>query len=76
VIAPEEEDNAARVFDLARQDVAGYDLYARRIKAMFGDHEGPLCDLLEGLFHIALADGSYHATEDAFFAGSRCNLWL
>jgi DnaJ like chaperone protein len=66
VIAPEEEDNAARVFDLARQDVAGYDLYARRIKAMFGDHEGPLCDLLEGLFHIALADGSYHATEDAF----------
>ena len=66
VIGPEEEDNAARVFDLARQDVAGYDIYARRIKAMFGEHEGPLCDLLEGLFHIALADGSYHATEDAF----------
>ena len=66
VIAPEEEDNAARVFDLARQDVAGYDLYARRIKAMFGDQDGPLCDLLEGLFHIALADGRYHQSEDAF----------
>jgi DnaJ like chaperone protein len=66
VIAPEDEDSAARVFDLARQDVAGFDLYARRIKAMFGDDEGPLCDLLQGLFHIALADGNYHETEDAF----------
>ncbi|WP_322893796.1 MULTISPECIES: molecular chaperone DjiA [unclassified Yoonia] len=65
-IAPEEEDNAARVFDLARQDVAGFDIYARRIKAMFGDEEGPLCDLLEGLFHIAVADGFYHDKEDAF----------
>ena len=66
VIAPEEEDNAARVFDLARQDVAGFDIYARRIKAMYGEDEGPLCDLLEGLFHIALADGHYHSKEDAF----------
>lgn len=66
VIAPEEEDNAARVFDLARQDVAGFDIYARRIKAMYGDDEGPLCDLMEGLFHIALADGFYHSKEDAF----------
>ena len=66
IIAPEDEDNAARVFDLARQDVAGFDIYARRIKAMFGDDTGPLTDLLEGLFHIALADGSYHSNEDAF----------
>ena len=34
VIPPEEEANAARVFNLARTDVAGYDIYARRIKAM------------------------------------------
>ena len=27
---------AARVFDLARQDVSGYEYYARRISAMFG----------------------------------------
>lgn len=65
-IAPEEEDNAARVFDLARQDIAGFDIYARRIKAMYGDDEGPLCDLMEGLFHIAVADGFYHSKEDAF----------
>lgn len=66
VIPPDEEQNAARVFNLARQDVAGFDIYARRIKAMYGDDEGPLCDLLEGLFHIAMADGHYHPKEDVF----------
>lgn len=68
-IAPEEEANAARVFDLARQDVAGFDAYARKIAAMFPD-EGrqTLIDLLEGLFTIAIADGQYHPNEDAFLA--------
>ncbi len=66
VIPREEEANAARVFNLARQDVAGYDIYARRIKAMYGDDDRPLCDLLEGLFHIAMADGLYHPKEDDF----------
>ncbi|WP_333713578.1 molecular chaperone DjiA [Yoonia sp.] len=65
-IPPEEEANAARVFNLARQDVAGFDTYARRIKAMYGDDVRPLCDLLEGLFHIAVADGVYHPKEDDF----------
>lgn len=65
-IPPEEEVNAARVFNLARQDVAGFDIYARRIKAMYADNDAPLCDLLEGLFHIAMADGLYHPKEDAF----------
>lgn len=63
-----EETNAARVFNLARQDVAGFDTYARRIKAMFGDDDAPLYDLLEGLFHIAMADGIYHPKEDEFLA--------
>ena len=30
-----EEASAAKVFDLARQDVAGFDAYARKIRAMF-----------------------------------------
>ncbi len=65
-IPPEEEANAARVFNLARQDVAGFDAYARKIAAMFGPGDRVLIDLAEGLFHIALADGEYHAAEDAF----------
>jgi len=59
-------EGAARVFNLARQDVAGFDEYARRIAAMFSDQPAILCDLMEGLFHIAMADGTYHPNEDAF----------
>lgn len=68
-IPPAEERNAGRLFDLARQDVAGYEDYARKIKAMYGDDAASsLCDLMEGLFHIAMADGEYHPNEDAFLA--------
>ncbi|MDO9525725.1 MAG: molecular chaperone DjiA [Gemmobacter sp.] len=65
-IPPAEEANAARVFNLARQDAAGYEFYARKIAAMFADDHQTRLDLLEGLFHIALADGGYHPAEDAF----------
>ncbi|MHC0053876.1 TerB family tellurite resistance protein [Actibacterium sp. D379-3] len=58
--------SAARVFNLARQDVAGFEEYAHRIRRMFGEDDAPLADLLEGLFHIAVADGEYHPAEDAF----------
>lgn len=62
-----EEANAARVFNLARQDVAGFDTYARKIRAMFrADDREVLIDLMEGLFHIAVADGHYHLKEDDF----------
>ncbi|WP_102108775.1 molecular chaperone DjiA [Oceaniglobus roseus] len=63
-----EEANAARVFNLARQDVAGFEEYARRISRMFRDPAGraALTDLIEGLFHIAVADGRYHPAEDEF----------
>ena len=75
-IPPQELDNAARVFDLARQDVAGFDAYARKIAAMFrpegqalcADDRNVLIDLLEALFQIAMSDGQYHPAEDAFLA--------
>ena len=60
-----ETANAARVYNLARQDVAGFDAYARKIAAMFGpDHRDVLEDLMEGLFLIAVADGTYHPREN------------
>ena len=65
-IAQADEAGAARVFNLARQDVAGFEEYAERIKRMFGDETETLSDLMEGLFHIAVADGVYHPNEDAF----------
>lgn len=65
-IPPEEETNAARIFNMARTDVAGFEDYAHRIKSMFGARPEVLYDLIEGLFHIALADGEYHPKEDDF----------
>ncbi|SFT47881.1 molecular chaperone DjiA [Sedimentitalea nanhaiensis] len=65
-IAQADEAGAARVFNLARTDVAGYLDYASRIQRMFADDPGALCDLMEGLFHIAMADGFYHPDENRF----------
>ncbi|TVP74335.1 MAG: molecular chaperone DjiA [Rhodobacteraceae bacterium] len=67
-IAPEDERDAARVFNLARQDVAGYDLYARKIAAMFAPGDPVLVDLMEGLFEVAMADNGFHPQEEAFLA--------
>jgi DnaJ like chaperone protein len=65
-IPTSETQNAARVFDLARKDVAGYDIYAARIRDVFGAGHQALVDLLEGLFYIAVADGRYHPNENVF----------
>lgn len=63
-----EEANAGRVYDLARQDVAGFDAYARKIRRMFQGEGQTILDLLEGLFFISMADGRWHPQEDAFLA--------
>jgi DnaJ like chaperone protein len=65
-ISKQDEKQAAKVFNLARQDVAGYEVYASRIGAMFKDDPKVLEDLIEGLFYIAMADGHYHPNEDDF----------
>jgi len=67
-IPPEEEAHAARIYNLARQDVAGFEDYAQRIAKMFHETDGTLCDLIEGLFYIAVADGAYHPQEDDFLS--------
>src|SRR6059036_1243617 len=53
----------ARVFNLAKQDVAGYDSYARQIARLFKPGSPILEDVLDGLFHIAKADNSVHPAE-------------
>jgi DnaJ like chaperone protein len=64
-----EERNVARLFDLAKQDVAGYETYARQIEKLCGsggDNCPAMEDILDGLFHIARADGAFHDSELAF----------
>ena len=66
--APEEARNVERVFDLAKQDVAGFDAYADPIAALLKDDRKLLQHVLEGLMHVATADGGLHPDEDAFLA--------
>ena len=68
-VPPREARNVARLFDLAKQDVAGFEVYARRMANLCGSGR-PNCamleDILDGLFHIAKADGFVHEREVAF----------
>src|SRR5687767_9321240 len=52
-----------RLFNLARQDVAGYDAYARKIRRLFDSAPQTLEHVLDGLFSIAAADGMVHEAE-------------
>ena len=64
-VPPGEERNVARLFDLARRDVAGFESYARRVAAFYDDC-CPLEDVLDALFVIAKADGAVHEAEMAY----------
>lgn len=58
----------ARVFNLAKQDVAGYETYAKQIAKLFEARSAVLEDVLDGLFHIAKADNAFHPGEHGFLA--------
>jgi len=66
VIPREDARNVARLYDLAKGDVAGFEAYAERMAQLCGSGR-PNCamleDILDGLFHIAKADGLLHEQE-------------
>jgi len=66
--SPAESDNVQRIFNLAQQDLAGYESYADQIAALLKDDRKLLQDVLEGLLHVATADGVLHPKEDEFLA--------
>jgi DnaJ like chaperone protein len=65
-IPPTEAKNVRRVYDLAKRDVAGYEIHAGRIAKMLKDEPVFLSSVLACLFHIAAADGILHPAEDRF----------
>ena len=65
-VPPSEEANVRRIFNLARQDTAGYEIYAAQIARQLRGNPGVLEDVLDGLFEIAKADGVLHPAELAF----------
>ena len=68
-IPESEAGRVASLYNLAKRDVAGYQSYAAQLASLCGSG-GPDCpilrDILDGLFHIAKADGVIHDKEIAF----------
>lgn len=68
-VPPEQERNVSRLYSLAMTDTAGFEIYAQRMAGLCGSGQ-PNCrmleDILEGLFHIAKADGYIHEKELGF----------
>ena len=65
----DQQRNVARLYDVAKADVAGFETYAARIASLCGsgrDNCEALEDILDGLFHIAKADGMLHEREGVF----------
>ncbi len=63
---PQTEAAIGRFFNLARQTTLGYQRYARIVTKAFRAQPGILEDVLDGLFHIALADGIVTEEEAEF----------
>ena len=63
-IVHDERDNIRRLFDLAARDTVGFDAYAREVVRLLRQDRDLLHDVLEGLFHIAVADGILHPEEE------------
>ncbi|HJU15666.1 MAG TPA: TerB family tellurite resistance protein [Stellaceae bacterium] len=67
-VPPGEEEHVRLVFDLARRSTLGFETYARQIGRMFAGDRAVLENLLDGLFHIALADGRLCPAENAYLS--------
>ena len=65
-VPDDETRNVGRVWDQARKDVAGFELYAQQIAKLFNPGSPVLEELLGSLLHIAKADGVVHENELAY----------
>jgi DnaJ like chaperone protein len=61
-------EKAGRIFNFAKQDAAGFELYARQLRTLFHADRELLMAILNGLFHIAVADGMLAPSEEIFLA--------
>lgn len=65
-VPPEEIGHVGRLFDRARRDPHGFEPYANQIARLFPTGSRILEELLDGLFHIAKADGTVSDGEIAY----------
>ena len=66
VVSSSERENVRRIFDLAAKDSANFEAYADRVAQLLAHDRALLHDVLDGLFHIAVADYILHPEEERF----------
>jgi DnaJ like chaperone protein len=65
---PEDGPLISKLWDLAKEDTAGFELYAERISSLLEDEPHVKVEVLEALFAVACSDGILHEAEDEFLA--------
>lgn len=65
---PSDRARVRRLYNLAKQDTAGFETYSARIGTLLREEPELLRRVLECLIYIACADGVLHPAEDAFLA--------
>lgn len=63
---PEDIPRIRRLYDLAKQDTAGFEAYAERIGRLLRDDPKIMRCVLECLIYVACSDGILHPAEDEF----------
>ncbi len=61
-----ERGRVHRLFDLAKDTTEGFEAYAGQIAKLLASERNLLEDVLDGLFHVAKADGAVHEKEYAY----------
>lgn len=64
--SPEEVPRIRRLYELASQDTAGFEIYAESVARMLKGEPDLKANVLECLLMIACADGILHPAEEAF----------
>lgn len=65
-VSESDHPKVKRLFDLAKGTTDGFEAYARQLQELLRDEPLLLEDVLDGLFHIAKADGAVHQAEFAY----------
>jgi DnaJ like chaperone protein len=65
-VSPKDVPGIKKLFDQAKSDSAGADLYIKRIAKMLGDDAVLKREVVECLLYVACADGILHPAEDDF----------
>ena len=66
---PKDEIEIGKIFNSAKKDADGYELYAKQLLAVFGNQQELYIEFISSLYKIALADGDLHPNEEKMIKG-------